>query len=41
MDKEALIKIAEKIYSEAEDAYIYRATCQQLSRCTKGISCIP
>lgn len=29
MDKEALIKIAEKIYSEAEDAYIYRAIMRQ------------
>ena len=29
MDKEALIKIAEKIYSEAEGAYIYRAIMRQ------------
>lgn len=29
MDKEALVKIAEKTYSEAEDAYIYRAIMRQ------------
>lgn len=32
MDKESLVKIAEKIYSEATEAYIYRAIMKQYKR---------